>query len=63
MQQPVRKGVKKTKGSRKSSHSTTKKKHKDYGTSKLEEKFAKNFLDKLGIKYVYQYEAKSIGRF
>ena len=63
MQQPVRKGVKKTKGGRKSSHSTTKKKHKDYGTSKLEERFAKNFLDKLGIKYVYQYEAKSIGRF
>ena len=34
-----------------------------YGTSKLEEKFAKEFLDKLGVEYVYQYEAKSIKRF
>ena len=34
-----------------------------YGTSKLEEKFAKEILDKLGIKYIYQYEAKSIKRF
>lgn len=33
------------------------------GTSKLEEKFAHDFLDKLGVKYVYQFEAKSIGRF
>lgn len=34
-----------------------------YGTSKLEEDFAKSFLDKLGVKYVYQFEAKDIGRF
>lgn len=34
-----------------------------YGTSKLEETFAKNFLDKLGLIYVYQYEAKEIKRF
>ena len=34
-----------------------------YGTSKLEERFAHDFLDKLGVKYIYQYEAKSIGRF
>ncbi len=40
-----------------------KKKHPQYGTSKLEEDFAKNFLDKLGIDYVYQFEAKDIGRF
>ena len=40
-----------------------KKKHPQYGTSKLEEDFAREFLDKLGIKYVYQYEAKDIGRF
>lgn len=33
------------------------------GTSKLEEKFAKEFLDKLGVDYVYQFEAKSIMRF
>lgn len=39
------------------------KEHAEYGTSKLEEKFAKNFLDKLGIKYVYQFKAESIGRY
>ena len=33
-----------------------------FGTSKLEEDFAKNFLDKLNIKYVYQFEAKDIKR-
>ena len=37
--------------------------HPQYGTSKLEEKFAHEFLDKLGIPYIYQYEAKSIGRY
>ena len=36
--------------------------HPKYGTSKLEEDFARDFLDKLGLKYVYQYEAKDIGR-
>lgn len=39
------------------------KKHPQYGTSKLEEDFAHNFLDKLGVKYTYQFEAKDIGRF
>lgn len=29
----------------------------------MEQDFAKDFLDKLGVKYVYQYEAKDIGRF
>lgn len=33
-----------------------------FGTSKLEEDFAKDFLDKLNVKYIYQFEAKSIGR-
>lgn len=37
--------------------------HPKYGTSKLEERFAREFLDKIGVKYVYQFEAKSIGRF
>ena len=37
--------------------------HPKYGTSKLEEDFARDFLDKLGVKYVYQFEAKDIGRF
>ena len=34
----------------------SKRPHPEYGTSKLEERFARNFLDKLGIKYVYQYK-------
>ena len=34
-----------------------------YGTSKLESDFAREFLDKIGVKYIYQYEAKDIGRF
>lgn len=37
--------------------------HPQYGTSKLEEDFAKNFLDKLGVEYTYQFEARDIGRF
>jgi very-short-patch-repair endonuclease len=37
--------------------------HPKYGTSKLEDKFATNFLDKLGVKYVRQFEAKDIKRF
>ena len=37
--------------------------HPKYGTSKLEEDFARDFLDKLGLKYAYQFEAKDIGRF
>lgn len=40
-----------------------KREHAEYGTSKLEEDFAKNFLDRLGIKYVYQFKAESIGRY
>ena len=38
-------------------------KHPEYGTSKLEMRFAKNFLDKLGVKYIAQYKAESIGRY
>lgn len=37
-------------------------KHPLFGTSKLEEDFARDFLDKLGIEYIYQFEAKSIKR-
>lgn len=40
-----------------------KRSHPQYGTSKLEEDFAKDFLDKLGVEYQYQFEAKDIGRF
>lgn len=38
-------------------------KHPEYGTSKLEDRFAKNFLDKLGVVYQTQYKAESIGRY
>lgn len=41
----------------------TNKNHPKYGTSKLEDDFAHDFLDKLNIKYSRQYEAKDIGRF
>lgn len=37
--------------------------HKEYGTSKLEERFASDFLDKLGIEYQYQFKAEDIGRY
>lgn len=44
--------------------STFKHKHKkQYGTSQLEIDFAKNFLEKNGINFIYQYEVKEIGRF
>ena len=41
----------------------SKKPHPKYGTSKLEKKFAKDFLKKLGIKYQEQYYAESIKRY
>ena len=34
-----------------------------YGTSQLERNFASDFLDRMGLVYIYQYEAKEIGRF
>lgn len=40
-----------------------KKPHPKYGTSKLEKKFAKEFLEKLGVEYKEQFEAKDIKRF
>lgn len=77
MSQPSRKGKTTTEKKRKSRPKTRfdyidraierKKKgvkaHPKYGTSKLEEKFAHEFLDKLGVEYIYQFEAKEIGRF
>lgn len=74
MKQPI-KGDVKTKTKRKKKKSTTVKKanpfntkkkrntNQKYGTSKLERDFAKDFLEKNGIKFVYQYEAKEIGRY
>lgn len=37
--------------------------HPKFGTSKLEQDFAEQFLEKLGVEYVWQFEAKDIGRF
>ena len=58
MAQPVKKEIKKVHKIKKTKKSTSqgKRKHKEYGTSKLEEKFAKEFLEKLGVKYIYQYK-------
>ena len=39
------------------------KEHPEYGTSELEVRFAKNFLDRLGVKYIYQFRMASIGRY
>lgn len=52
---PPKKNVRKFKG--------FKKQHAEYGTSKLEVRFGSEYLDKLGVKYVYQYKAESIGRY
>ena len=41
----------------------SKKPHPKYGTSKLEKKFAKEFLERLRIRYEEQFEAKDIKRF
>lgn len=55
---------KSTKKTNKKSWIFRKKAHKqEYGTSKLEEKFAHDFLDKIGVEYIYQYKAESIGRY
>lgn len=62
MRQPVRNKTVKTTKVKKTS-GTKKRKHKEYGTSKLEQRFAKDFLDKLGVEYVYQFKAESIGRY
>lgn len=67
MAQPTKKGViskpVKKKKPVKKSFGRPKRKHPEYGTSKLEEKFAKEFLDKMGYKYEYQFKAESIGRY
>lgn len=62
--QPIKnnKLIKKEKSIETSSHYRNRRKQK-YGTSKLEAYFAQEFLDKLGIKYIYEYEAKDIGRY
>lgn len=42
---------------------TRQRNHPKYGTSKLEDKFAKEILEKMGVEYERQFEAKDIGRF
>lgn len=65
MPQPIpgKRGIKKTTAKKLSESVKKKRPHPKYGTSKLEDFFAENFLDKIGVKYVRQYEAKEIGRF
>jgi very-short-patch-repair endonuclease len=64
MKQPIRKEIKKILPKEKKKRVIVReRKVHEPGTSKLEEYFMKNFLDKLGVKYIYQFEAKDIGRF
>lgn len=64
MPQPVpKKKSTKVKTTRLSKEVKKKRPHPKYGTSKLEDYFAENFLDVLGVRYIRQYEAKEIGRF
>jgi len=60
MKQPIKKHKKIEK---KSSNKILIKNKNKYGTSKLEKKFAHEFLEPLGINYVYQYFASQIGRY
>lgn len=65
MAQPIRNQVSKSasKPKPRKKKPAGKRPHPKYGTSGLERRFAKDFLDKLGVEYVYQFEAKGIGRF
>jgi very-short-patch-repair endonuclease len=70
MKQPIKKRTSITKNnSKKRTVSKTKpvkktvRSHPKFGTSKLEQDFARDFLDKLNVKYIWQFEAKDIGRF
>lgn len=62
MKQPIKKNIKKIHKIKNTNKKIEKDKNK-YGTSKLELKFAKEFLDDAGISYIYQFEAKDIGRY
>lgn len=62
MKQVVSKSFNKNNKNKKNKKVVTKQ-HKQYGTSKLEKRFAKEYLDALGVEYTYQFEAKDIGRF
>lgn len=62
MAQPIPKSKPKAKTQRRKT-APSKRPHPKYGTSKLEDYFASNFLDQLGVRYIRQFEAKDIGRF
>jgi very-short-patch-repair endonuclease len=69
MKQPIKKGKTiggkkpKTKTRLRKSNGKLERVHPKFGTSKLEQDFAEQFLDKLGVEYIWQFEAKDIGRF
>lgn len=68
MKQPVRGKSKSVKKQRKNSKTRSNpfKKHvhkEEYGTSKLERDFAREFLDREDLIYTYQYEARDIKRY
>lgn len=66
MKQPIKKEIKQEynlKDIKHRANKSKKKDHPDYNVSKLEDRFAEIFLDKLKVKYVRQFEAKDIGRF
>lgn len=58
MRQPI-----KGKGGKARPKVKPKRRHAEYGTSKLEADFARDFLDRYGIKYIYQYKAEGLGRY
>lgn len=63
MKQPTQQKTKKKVNKPKKKLLSSKIHKKKYGTSKLEIDFAKEFLEKIGIPFIYQYEAKDIKRF
>ena len=62
MKQVVKKKLQKSTNKLKKTTRKVIHKHKLPGTSKLEERFARDFLEVLGVKYIYQLEVKEIGR-
>lgn len=62
MKQPLQKQIRNNKKKKENCRNKINN-NKKYGTSNLEYIFAKNFLDKLDLIYIYQYEVKSIGRY
>lgn len=67
MPQPIKRAIKSEQVSKTKLHSKGKypfrRNHPKYGTSKLEDKFAHEFLDKLGVYYERQFKANEIGRY